>query len=212
MFRESPVPKLYHCRTSKSEVARLTGAAPPLPLWPSFFPGWSAEVWPGRKGLVVREYAMGRFCDPMRWGLPHAAGSPDANEPRPTAIWHRDLWRHDPALLGPAQRCLIILDSFTHADGPSGARTRTSYGYDDMPIFAWAGVWRQVGRKRGFAGILVSGADPVEAGAMPAIVPPDHYSTWLQAEVGMPGWNMWRDQNRELYREATEQPWARGTH
>lgn len=115
--------KLYHCRTSKSEVARLTGAAPPLPLWPSFFRGWSAEVWPGRKGLVVREYAMGRFCDPMRWGLPHAPGSPDANEPHPTAIWHRDLWRHDPALLGTERRCLIILDSFTHADGPAGART-----------------------------------------------------------------------------------------
>lgn len=24
--------KLYHCRTRKSEVAQLTGAAPPLPL------------------------------------------------------------------------------------------------------------------------------------------------------------------------------------
>lgn len=152
---------------------------------------------------------MGRFCDPMRWGLPHVPESPQANEPRPTAIWHRDLWRYDPALLGPAQRCLIILDSFTHADGPKGARTRTSYGYDDMPIFAWAGVWRQVGCHRGFAGILVSGNDPVEARAMPAIVPPDHYSTWLQAEVGMPGWNLWRDEGRTLYREATEQPWGR---
>lgn len=86
---------------------------------------------------------------------------------------------------------------------------REHIGYDDMPIFAWAGVWRQVGRKRGFAGILVPGADPVEARAMPAIVPPDKYSTWLQAEAGMPGWNIWRDEGRTLYREATEQPWGR---
>lgn len=203
------MPKLYYCRTSKSEVARLTGAAPPLPLWPSLLPRWSAEVWPGRKGLIVREFGRGRFSEPMRWGLPHAEGRPHASGPRTTAIWHRDLWRQNPALLGPAQRCLIILDSFAHADGPKGRRTRTNYGYDDMPIFAWAGVWRQVVRQRGFAGILVSAADPVQARAMPAIVPPEHYTTWLQAEPGMPGWNSWRDRDRTLYRELTDQPWAR---
>jgi len=38
------------------------------------------------------------------------------------------------------------------------------------------------------------------------IVSPDHYSTWLQAEVGMPGWNIWRDGRRMLYRELTDQP------
>lgn len=25
----------------------------------------------------------------------------------------------------------------------------------------------------------------------------------------MPGWNLWRDQGRILYRDATEQPWGR---
>lgn len=34
---------------------------------------------------------------------------------------------------------------------------------------------------------------------MIVIVPPDHYSTWLQAELGTPDWNLWRDQNRTLY-------------
>lgn len=106
-------------------------------------------------------------------------------------------------MLGPAGRRLFILDSFTHADGSAGARTRTSYGYDDMPIFAQVGVWREDGRRRGFAGILVSGADPVEARAMPVILPPDHDSAWLQAEVGISGWNLWRDVSRTLYREAT---------
>jgi putative SOS response-associated peptidase YedK len=146
----------------------------------------------------------------MRWGLPPAPGSAHPNEPLETAIWHRDIWNRDPDLLKPASRCLIILDSFAHADGPEGNRTRTWYGYDDMPIFAWAGVWRRSGRKTGFAGILVPGTDPVTSRAMPAIVPPEHYSTWLQAEVGTPGWNMWRDQGRTLYREPTEQPWGRG--
>lgn len=202
------MPKLYRCRTSKSEAARLTGAHGPLPLWPSLFPQWSAELWPGRRGLVVREIGLARIAQPMRWGLPHLPGSPDAKKPRETCIWHREIWSYGAELLKPANRCLIILDSFAHADGPEGARTRTWYGYDDMPIFAWAGVWRQFGRKRGFAGILVGGAEPVTGAAMPAIVPPEHYSTWLHSRAGSPGWNPWRDLGRTLYREPTEQPWG----
>lgn len=44
---------------------------------------------------------------------------------------------------------------------------------------------------------------------MPVIVPPNHYSTWLQAEVIMPGCSLWRDQGRTLYREPTEERWLR---
>ncbi|WP_194954904.1 hypothetical protein [Sphingopyxis solisilvae] len=115
------MPRLYRCRTSKSEVAKLTGCQPPLPLWPSLLPRWSAEVWPGGKGLVMLEYGMGRHSQLMRWGLPHAPGSPSAQEPAETAIWHRDLWNRDPDDLEPKRRCLIILDSFAHADGPEAA-------------------------------------------------------------------------------------------
>ena len=202
------LPKLYRCRTGLAEVAALVPAEAPLRGLRPTPPRWSAELWPNRIGLVVREWQRGRIIEPMRWGLPRPPGTPLSKEPPRTCFWHRDPDLYAADLLAPANRCLIILDSFAHADGPEGGRTRTWYGYDDLPIFTWAGVWRHHGRRRGFAGILVPGAEPVTARAMPAIVAPEQRTSWLRAAVGTPGWSPWRDMARALYREATEQPWG----
>lgn len=152
----------------------------------------------------------------MTWGLPppwyefHRKGETPA-----TALWLREIWPAQTDLMQANQRCLILLDSFAMPEGEAGAKTRTWFGYDDRPIFAWAGVWRKGSGNRGFAGVLVSGAPPVSPrNAMPALVRPSEYDLWLTGDFGPASIVGLRSEaDPDLYREPTEEPWnanARG--
>src|SRR3546814_11964324 len=59
---ETRMPSLYRCRTSHGEVAALFAATPPPRA------DWSAELWPGRTGLVIRRDGEERRIEAMRWG------------------------------------------------------------------------------------------------------------------------------------------------
>ncbi len=200
------MPTLYRCRTSLREVADLFQAEPPPHA------EWEAELWPKRTGLVVVDRGAGRRIEPMRWGVPP---SPiDFSNPGkrpPTSLWFGTLWMNKDELLGPAHRCLVIADSFALPDGPEGARTRTWYGFDDRPVFAWAGVWRQAKAGAGYAGLMVDAADPVSPNrAMPAILDgEEEYGLWLSADPAAASRVAMRSPPRpDMYREPTEQPWG----
>src|SRR3546814_7167039 len=77
----------------------------------------------------------------MRWGANLPGGAADFPRHRRPALWFRQLWPAHAHLLAPEARRLIIVEDFALPDGPEGARTRTWYGFDDPPLFAWAGVW-----------------------------------------------------------------------
>lgn len=146
----------------------------------------------------------------MRFGLPPNFWPDFAPDPPRTTIWFRELFTEDKQLLEPAQHCLIVMDSFAFPDGPEGARTRVWYGFDDHPIFAWAGVWRDSGKQRGYCGLHVEAAEPVAPGkAMPAIVEPEEYATWLVGDKSVTSILARRSNaHRQMYREPTEQPWG----
>ena len=129
------MPSLYRCRTSLGEVAALFAATPPPRA------DWSAELWPGRTGLVVRRDGEERRIDAMRWGADLPAGAADFPRHRRSELWFRELWPAHAHLLAPEARCLIVVEEFALPDGPAGARARTWYGFDNPPLFAWAGVW-----------------------------------------------------------------------
>lgn len=189
------MPLLYRCRTSLSEVGAIISAAPPPRA------DWSAELRPGRTGLIVRTDEDSRRIEAMRWGLP-------GQDTRAT-LWYRD-WRTVGAdIRDPHHRCLIVVDSFALPDGAPGRRTRTWYGYDDVPIFAWAGFWTADAGAAGFCGFQLSVPVPLSSGrVMPAIALPKDHELWLRGD--------WREASMlvrcmldedALYREPTEQPW-----
>lgn len=145
----------------------------------------------------------------MKFGLPIPIGAPDPKQKPITSFWWHEIVRSDPDLLTPSSRCLIILDSFSFPGGPDGGRTRTCYGFDDRPIFAWAGLWRDSGKARGYAGLLVPAAAPISPGsAMPAIVDPANYSSWLAAKPSPDGVTGFAVAAQALYREESERPWG----
>ncbi|AMU90954.1 hypothetical protein ATM17_18215 [Sphingopyxis macrogoltabida] len=145
----------------------------------------------------------------MRWGLPPPAHSPHRNEPPRHNIWFRQIWPDERELCDPEARCLIVLDSFALPDGPAGARTRTYFGYDDRPIFAWAGIWRDDGEESGFAGFNVEAGPPHTHRTMPAIVQPSDYATWLTIDIAS-AHQLARTicADPSLYSVASDQPWS----
>lgn len=198
------MPSLYRCRTSLGEVAALFAATPPPRA------DWSAELWPGRTGLVIRRDGEERRIEAMRWGANLPEGAADFPRHRRPALWFRQLWPAHAHLLAPEARCLIIVEDFALPDGPEGARTRTWYGFDDPPLFAWAGVWTASAGGAGYAGFLVPGGAPAPAAStMPAIVLPEDYDAWLGGDMRIAG-RIARQQRAHdaMYREPTEAPWS----
>lgn len=198
------MPSLYRCRTSLGEVAALFAATPPPRA------DWSAELWPGCTGLVIRRDGEERRIEAMRWGANLPEGAADFPRHRRPALWFRQLWPAHAHLLAPEARCLIIVEDFALPDGPEGARTRTWYGFDDPPLFAWAGVWTASAGGAGYAGFLVPGGAPAPAAStMPAIVLPEDYDAWLGGDMRIAG-RIARQQRAHdaMYREPTEAPWG----
>ncbi|WP_447753157.1 hypothetical protein [Sphingopyxis fribergensis] len=145
----------------------------------------------------------------MRWGVKRAHHWFGPPEKARTTYWLRELWPEEKALLEPAHRCLIILDSFALPDGAAGERTRTWHGYDARPIFAWAGVWREGRGGAGFAGIVVDAAPPLDPQrTMPLLIAPADYAIWLEADLLSAVRLIKSDADPDLYREPTDQPWG----
>lgn len=194
---------LYRCRTALSEVCeQFSALTPPRALW-------SAEMWPGRTGLAVYCDGGGRRAEAMRWGIPRdiVDGVP-GRRPITTTIRFQ---RVTPAQFGrfeAAWRCLILLDSFACPEGPAGARTRTWFGVEDRPVFAWAGIWAPTPEGKTFAGLLAAANDLVPASSMPVILDPDDYDLWLRGvrHNAAPLANRPYSEAR-MYREALDEPW-----
>jgi putative SOS response-associated peptidase YedK len=199
------MPHLYRCRTSLGEAAALFQATPPPRA------RWSAELWPGRIGLIVSQDGGGRRIAASPWGLRF----PSHPAPERATLWFRELLAEDEAWHTPARRCLILLDSFALPDrspeaGGSEPRpaTRCWYGFDERPLFAWAGISNSSHGPPGFAGLVVSAAAPVTGRVMPALVAACDYDRWLGGDFidAAPIVQQSR-RHPDLYRHVTEQGW-----
>ena len=193
---------LYRCRTALSEVRDQFGAITPERA------SWSAEVWPGRTGLVVYQRDGQRHAEPMHWGI---ARDIIDGVPRPkvtTAIWFQRCKPDQLERFENPWRCLIILDSFACPEGTSGARTRSWFGLEDRPIFAWAGTWAETGHGKAFYGLLAVANRLVPGPSMPVILDPDDYDQWLGGPLhrASPLANRPYLETR-MYREALGEPW-----
>ncbi|WP_147395424.1 SOS response-associated peptidase family protein [Altericroceibacterium spongiae] len=204
---ERGLTSLYRCRTALSELREHFNALTPARA------SWSAEVWPERSGLVVYRKSGNRIAEPMRWGIPRTILNGVRNgRPVSTTMWFQRRNPTQSARFENPWRCLIVLDSFACPSGSPGARTRTWFGLDDRPIFAWAGVWAQVEDGKVFCGMLAPSNNVVFRPSMPVILDPDDYDLWLGGRLdrAAPLANRPYGEGR-MYREELGEPWGGDT-
>lgn len=169
---------LYTVRVTAEDVARHFGVANPLAS------NAGPEVYPGMPGMVVREQDGQRVMQSMTWGFPVRLKhmKPDS-KPKPVnniADLQKPFWI---GLARKAQwRCLIPLTGFAEAEGPKGRTTRTWFGMEGEPIFAWGGLWR-VSDEWGpvYSGAMTNANETVRSvhDRMPVLLHRDEYDRWL---------------------------------
>lgn len=195
---------LYRCRTALSEVASAFAAEPPPRA------EWSAELWPGRIGLVVYQADGFRRISTMTWGVRDWSSAALPRRGMRSSTWFREIYGDHNDLVYPARRCLIVVDSFAYPEGVRGQQSRTWFGFEDRPIFAWAGFWRDNAAGSAFCGFLAGSNDCVEPSrVMPAIVAPADYDTWFSGNLAEVAWLARTTAiSAGMYREPTEEPWG----
>jgi putative SOS response-associated peptidase YedK len=156
-----------------------TGNLPPLP-----------GIFPDQLAPVVRNVQDGsRELTMMRWGFP-----PPPQDDRPVTNVRNvksPYWR---AWLKPEFRCLVPATSFCEW---TDSRPKVTHWFaldESRPVFAFAGIWRPwKGERKGETGehllysVLTTESNdlvrPIHAKAMPVILVPDQFDTWLSAPV-----------------------------
>lgn len=169
---------LYTVRVTAEDVARHFGVANPIAT------NAGPEVYPGTPGLVVREQDGQRIMASMTWGFPLRLPTmkPDS-KPKPVnniADLKKGFWVG--LARKPQWRCLIPVTGFAEAEGPKGKTTRTWFGVEGEPIFAWGGLWR-VSDEWGpvYSGAMTDANEAVRPvhERMPVLLHRDDYETWL---------------------------------
>lgn len=149
---------------------------------------WRGDyVAPGRPApVIVSDGRSGarRFLRPKLWGVP-----PPPQGDRPvTSV--RNL--ASPFWIGTLRhaelRCLIPATAFAEWSGPAGAKRQHWFSVPSQPVFAFAGIHRQGEDWPCFAMLATNPNRLVghhQPHAMPVILHPEHFRTWLSGE--------WRD-------------------
>ncbi|NIJ38076.1 putative SOS response-associated peptidase YedK [Sphingopyxis panaciterrae] len=146
---------------------------------------WTGDyVAPGRPAPVIvsdGRVRSRRFLRPKLWGVPPP---PQGTRPLTTV---RNL--ESPFWIGtlrhPELRCLVPATAFVFWSGPDGARRQHWFSLPSRPIFAFAGIQRQIEDWPGFAMLttepnrLVAHYQPK---LMPVIVHAEDYDRWLTAD------------------------------
>lgn len=136
------------------------------------------ELFPKRKGLVVREVDGNRRLEEMTWGFPPPASGrlPVTNVRNLTSgFWRREL-------ATPALRCLVPVSEFCEWEGDKGSRTARWFCVLDRDLFAFAGLWRRCDDGPVYA-FLTCEPNPLVASvhpkAMPVVLHESDYGRWL---------------------------------
>lgn len=141
------------------------------------------EIFPNQDAPVIARGAEGeRALGMMRWGFP-----PPGDVKRPvTNVRNLDspFWRN--ALVKPERRCLVPVTSFCEWTGAKGAKRKVWFSVADLPVFAFAGVWRPVRDAPPHYAFLTCEPNEtvarVHPKAMPVLLTPEDAETWLTAD------------------------------
>jgi len=154
-------------------------------------PWAGGALYPGTFAPVITRAGRTGKCviRPMHWGYPPPGASTEALGPEPPRWVAQVRNIESPFWIGNLRhtelRCLIPATSFAlRHDG-----TEHWHKVRDTPMFAMAGIWRDLTDMPVFAVLTTepnSAVMPVEGGkgpsAMPLILNAKNYSDWLQAD------------------------------
>lgn len=176
---------LYTVSVSANEIADEFDAA-----MEDAFNAGAGDVYPGGQGIVVREREGRRILQQMTWGWPRPMKSKKTGQPiKPKPVNNiANLdgfpWRF---IAGkPEHRCLIPLTGFCEAEGEEGRKTRTWFGVDERPIFAWAGMWDDSPEwGRWYSGLMTDCNEVVRPvhNRMPVLLHRDEFDRWLHGTL-----------------------------
>lgn len=172
---------LYRMRRGPGEIARLFQAELPAAF------EWKADIYPRYDAPVILSVEGARRMGPMRWGFPvEVQGKTKMRTEYVTNARNLDspVWR--PAMA--RQRCLVPFTSFAEPKPGRDAEGRPAQYWFEIPgaeVSAFAGLWRQSAFGPVFA-FCTTDANPLVAPlhpkAMPAILHPEDYETWLTGD------------------------------
>ena len=177
---------LYRLDAPANQIAAALGAEAGKDAWQGGY------VAPARFGPVVTRGADGktRIQRPMHWGYPPPGWH--EGDPRPRFVTNvRNL--ESPFWIGNLRhstlRCLVPVTSFQEwgakPNPQTGRKDQHWFHLPAAPIFAFAGIWRDLTDMPVFAFLttepnkLVGSVHPK---AMPVILHPEDYDTWLTAD------------------------------
>jgi putative SOS response-associated peptidase YedK len=162
------------------------------------------DIWPKREAAVVRGSAAdgGAVADIMRWGMPLSlpgkrAGSVVTKHVTNVRNLDSPFWRG--MLAKPDGRCLVPFTRFAEPKAGAG-REEHWFSIPGQPLAAFAGVWR-LAEAPAQSGLDLGGeapapqkvfafltcepnplVAPLHPKAMPVILHPEDYATWLTAD------------------------------
>jgi putative SOS response-associated peptidase YedK len=146
-----------------------------------------SDVWPKRLATVARIDAEEKMLDAMIWGVPRTM---PGKRPGTTVTKNitnvRNLtspfWQS--MLTNPERRCLVPFTAFAEPKIGAG-REEHWFAVSTASVAAFAGIWRPAEPGNVFA-FLTCEPNPLVASlhpkAMPVILHPDDYDTWLTAD------------------------------
>lgn len=142
------------------------------------------DVWPKRTAAVVRNSSQGAQFDVMRWGVPiRLSGKRPGTSVTKQVTNVRNLasgfWRS--MLTQSAARCLVPFSQFAEPP-PGGGRREIWFSVSNVPVAAFAAIWRPSESGKCFAFLTCAPnplVAPVHPKAMPVILHPEDYARWL---------------------------------
>lgn len=142
------------------------------------------EVYPGYPGIVMREHEGARVLQSMTWGFPlRLAGMKPESKPKPVnniADLRKNMWVG--LARKPQWRCIIPVTAFAEAEGVKGAKTRTWFSVKNLPLFGWAGLWRESAEWGPvYSGVMTDCNEAIRPvhNRMPVLLLPNEYDAWL---------------------------------
>jgi putative SOS response-associated peptidase YedK len=146
------------------------------------------DLFPKRPALVVRNVDGVRQPALMTWGFPPPPARQGERARGPVTNVRNlasSFWRT--ALANPARRCLVPATEFCEWEGEKGAKVQRWFSVPSQPVFAFAGIWRPIEDGAGCFAMLTCEPNALVAAvhpkAMPVILHPEDYGTWLAAPV-----------------------------
>lgn len=175
---------LYSMRKSAAEVAAHFGVDNPIQS------NAPEEAYPGSPGVVLREADGHMVMQSMTWGFPRPMKSKKTGlpiKPKPVnniADLDNFMWRN--IAPRPQNRCLIPLTAFAEAEGEKGLMTRTWFSVRDLPIVAWAGMWRESDEWGPvYSGLMTDCNEAIRPyhNRMPVLLHPEDHDRWLNGTL-----------------------------